>query len=168
MLRATTHEPFPLQVFLPDDVGEVYGRVQVYDARAGNLVETLALNRIAPGLYSVNWTPHLDGYYSALFAFFVDPGYTTPADLETGAELLEVTGEKAQLSRLLGLTHENSIIDQQVYDNGRLIAARLRAYDCKANAETAGTAGLLHTWTVVATYDEHGRAAAYRLLQEAP
>jgi hypothetical protein len=59
----------------------------------------------------------------------------------------------AKLTRALGLMHENSVLDQTVFDGqNNLTNARLRIYDSKANALLAGVTGLLHTYTISASY----------------
>ena len=65
-----------------------------------------------------------------------------------------------QLTRTLGLLHENSVLDSTVFDgDNNLLAGRLRIYDTKANAESAastspagGTTGLLATYNINADY----------------
>ncbi len=56
------------------------------------------------------------------------------------------------LQRALGLMHENSVLDQTVFDGNNLASARLRVYDTKANANSAGVTGLVGTYTVTAVY----------------
>jgi hypothetical protein len=55
--------------------------------------------------------------------------------------------------RTLGLLHENTVVDSQTYDgSGYLLTSRIRSYNSKANANTAGLTGLLYTWTMTASY----------------
>lgn len=59
----------------------------------------------------------------------------------------------AQMIRAMGLLHENSVMDQTLYNGGNnLTSARLRIYNSKANANAATGTGLLATYTVAATY----------------
>ena len=68
-------------------------------------------------------------------------------------ETLDVSDERINIKRILGLVHENSVVDMQTYNsNGRLLTARIRAYDSKTNADLAGLTGLLFTWNMSATY----------------
>lgn len=46
----------------------------------------------------------------------------------------------ASLARLLGLSHENSVMDVTSFTLGKLAAARVRLYDSKANADAASAA----------------------------
>jgi hypothetical protein len=72
----------------------------------------------------------------------------------------ELSTMKDQLTRTLGLLHENSVMDSTSFDgDNNLLSARLRIYDTKANAEAAassaplgGTTGLLGTYTITAEY----------------
>lgn len=55
--------------------------------------------------------------------------------------------------RAIGLMHENSVLDQTVYNvDNRLTSGRMRIYDSRANALAAGATGLVATYTITATY----------------
>lgn len=59
----------------------------------------------------------------------------------------------AQLTRALGLMHENSVLDQTIFDGqNNMTNGRLRIYSSKANALLAGATGLLETYTITASY----------------
>jgi len=166
MLRATLNESVPLQVLVPDGRSDLFARVHLYTA-SGSLLTTLYPLHVAEGLYSVNWSPSVEGYFSVVYELFLDAGFTITADYDKDGEVIEVSSEKINLARLLGLNHENGVLDQQVYNSSnRLIQARLRAYDSKVNAQAAGSTGLLFTWTVLATYDSQNRADTFRILKE--
>lgn len=164
MLRATLNEPVPLQAFATDGNEDLFVRVRLHEA-AGTVIETLTPAHVTGGLYSVSWTPDTEGYYTAVYEFFVDAALTQVSlDHERAAEQVEVSSDKTNILRLLGLAHENAILDQQVYDgNRRLVSARLRAYDSKVNAQAAGTQGLLFQWTVGAQYDQFSRASLFKI-----
>lgn len=69
------------------------------------------------------------------------------------ADTATTTGLSAQLTRALGLMHENSVIDNTVFDgSNNLTAARMRIYNSRANALLAGAGGLVATYTITATY----------------
>jgi hypothetical protein len=173
MLRATLNEPVPLQIFVPDGRTDLFARVRVLDI-AGATADTLFPLHQSAGLYSVNWVPPAEGYFSAIYDLYVDPALMTPADYESSAEVIEVSSDKTNIARLLGLHHENSLLDQQVYTtNGRLASARLRMYDSAASLAAAsatspagGTAGLLYTWTVSATYDPSNQSKTFQIARE--
>lgn len=58
-----------------------------------------------------------------------------------------------KLTRALGLMHENSVLDQTVFDgSNNLTNGRLRIYDTKANALLGGVTGVLFTYTITASY----------------
>lgn len=58
-----------------------------------------------------------------------------------------------RMTRAMGLMHENSVLDQTVFDGqNNLTSSRLRIYDSKANAVAAGATGLLETYTITATH----------------
>ena len=57
------------------------------------------------------------------------------------------------MRRAMGLMHENSVLDQTVFDGfNNLTAGRLRTYDSKANALAAGATGLIATYTITASF----------------
>jgi hypothetical protein len=170
MLRATLNEPVPIQIFVPDGRTDLYARARVVDV-AGAVITTVYPLHQTAGLYTATWTPPAEGYFSAVYDLYLDAGLTTLADYERNAEVIEVTSDKTNITRLLGLHHENSLLDQQSYnENGRLAAARLRMYDSAATLAAAaatsplgGTAGLLYTWAVSATYDISNQSRTFQI-----
>lgn len=173
MLRATLNEPVPLQIFVPDGRTDLFARVRVVDA-AGTPVTTLYPLHQTAGLYSVTWQPSSEGYFSAIYDLYLDAGLTTMAEYERSAEVIEVSSDKTNIARLLGLHHENSLLDQQVYTaNGRLSAARLRMYNsaaalaaASATSPNGGTDGLLYTWSISATYDVSNQSRTFQIARE--
>lgn len=170
MLRATLNEQVPLQIFVPDGRTDLFARVRVLDG-AGGVVTTLFPAHQATGLYAVTWSPPVEGYFSAVYELFLDAGLLIPADYERDAEVIEVSSDKTNILRLLGLAHENSLLDMEVYgSNSRLVSARLRMYSSAANLAAAaasspagGTTGLLFTWTITATYDGMNQSKTFQI-----
>jgi hypothetical protein len=169
MLRATLHEPVPLQIFVPDGRTDLYARVRVLDTLC-SIVTTLYPVHQAEGLYSATWTPTSEGYHNAIYELFEDAGLTIPADYDRDAEVLEVSSDKTNIIRLLGLHHENALLDQQVHAGGRLISARLRMYDSAVNLAAAldtspagGTTGLLFTWQISSAYDSMNLSKTFQI-----
>lgn len=77
-----------------------------------------------------------------------------------------LTNLGTQLTRALGMMHENSVLDQTVFDgDNNLTAGRFRTYDSKANAIAAGLTGLVATYTITATYTG-GNLTTYSVVQE--
>jgi len=163
MLRATLNEPVPLQIFVPDGRTDLHARVRVIDG-AGAITDTLFPAHQVTGLYAVTWTPAIEGYFSAVYELFLDVGLTIPAEYERDAEVVEVSSDKTNILRLLGLAHENSLLDQQVYGaNNRLASARLRMYNSAANCAAAGVTGLLFTWQISATYNISNQSETFKI-----
>ncbi len=86
---------------------------------------------------------------------------TTVAELTDGALTADVTASTAailaainpKLDRALGLMHENSYLDQTIFDgSNNMTSGRFRIYDSKANALAAGVTGLVATYTITASY----------------
>ena len=163
-LRATLNEAVPLQALANDGNTSLFVKATILDPTL-IVAATLYPVHVVKGLYSVNWIPVVEGYYSAIYEFFTDAAYTIPAtNYPQDGETIEVTAEKTNILRILGLRHENAVLDNQVYDaNRRLLSARLRAYNSQANATLAGLSGLLFQWTVIASYDGQNRANLFRI-----
>jgi hypothetical protein len=166
MLRATLNEAIPLQVQVTDGNTVLYARALVYEP-SGGLEETFNLTHLVQGLYGTEHTFTAEGFYTVVYLLYSDSGYTSLAtDYDIQAELVEVNSDKTNIIKLLGLNHDNTVVDQQTYDlQGNLLSCRIRYYDSKANAEAAGTAGLLHTWTSTGTYTNE-RLDLYKVVRE--
>lgn len=153
MLRATLGEPVPLQIQLSNGQTDLYGRVKVYDD-SGTVAVTLSLVHIDNGLYGASYTFNTEGHYTAVYQIFKDNLFTEIADFNIEAESIEASADKTNILRILGLTHDNTVIDSNTYNSGGgLLSSRIRHYDSKIHAEAAGLLGLLDTWTVSAVYD---------------
>lgn len=165
MIRATLGEAVPLQVQVGTGQDDLYGRVKVYGG-TGGLYLTEALTHIENGLYGTTHTFTTEGHYTAVYQLFLDSGFITPSEFDIEAEAIEANSDKTNLLRILGLTHDNVVIDNNVYDlQGNLLSSRIRHYSNKAQAEAAGTTGLLDTWTVTATYNNE-RLETYTVVRE--
>lgn len=152
MLRATLNEAVPIQVLASDGRVDLYAKAYLYDV-AGSLLASLDLPHLATGLYGSTYIWNTEGYFTVVYRLFYDSGFSSPADYDYESELVEVSSDKTNIFRLLGLLHHKAVLDQQTYDNaGNLTSARLRAYDTQSNADSAGLIGLLFTWQVVASY----------------
>lgn len=165
MLRATLNEAVPLQVLAADGRTDLFARATLRDA-SNSVLTILTLPHIATGMYGASYTPSAEGYVSVIYELFYDSGMTVPADYDLESELLEVSSDKTNLARILGLLHENTVFDQQIYDTGgNLVSGRLRAYDTKAHALSAGLTGLLFTWNLSASYTG-GQLSQYLITRE--
>lgn len=166
MLVATLDQPIPLSILATDGRTNLFARVRIYESD-GVLVDTLEADHVAEGLYSVSWTPDLEGFYSVVCTLYSDSGHTTEAGYDKTGETVEVGSWKLSIGRLLGLHHENSVIDQQAYDSvGRLLSARFRHYDSKANALVAGSGGLTDSYSATAVYNSQGNLTSYTMVRD--
>jgi hypothetical protein len=163
-MRATLNEAVPLQALADDGRTDLFVRATILDPALA-LVTTLFPTHSTKGLYSVNWVPALEGFFSVIFEFFEDALFAVPAvDYANRGESIEVTSEKTNIARLLGLQHENSVLDNQTYNAAkRLLTARLRTYNSAANAVLAGATGLLFEWSITAAYDVQNKATLFRI-----
>ena len=81
---------------------------------------------------------------------------------------MNIVAMAANIERILGLLHQNAILDLQQYDSGsQLTYARLRVFDSAARVPaTPGgseTLGLIQVYEVRATYSGIGVATNYQL-----
>lgn len=168
MLRATVGEPIPLQVLLPDGSETMFVYATVVDSE-GTQVEFLRLPHLVKGLYSANWTPSTEGWFGTMYDVYLDEARFTAAGYERAGEQIEVSSDRYKLERMLGLQHENSIIDRQAYSStGRLLSARVRAFETAAAAAAAtdtSTEGLRYTWEVSASYNDKDQLTNYKILR---
>jgi hypothetical protein len=79
-----------------------------------------------------------------------------------------LTSVKADLDRILGLLHFNSIVDKQTYDaNDQLLTARLRRFNTASNVPTIPggneTFGLKHEYLIEAEYIGNNRSNLFTL-----
>ncbi len=164
MLRATLHQPVPLQVLISDGRADLFARARLYNDSV--LTETVSLPFLAEGVYGAQYIFSTEGYYTVIYQLFYDSGFTSPADYDLEAEIVEVSSDKTNLLRVLGLLHQNTVFDNQAYDSSNnLTSGRLRVYNSKANAVTAGSTGLLFTYSVTASYTD-GRLSRYSITEE--
>lgn len=159
MLLASPNKPALLSMVAADGRTDLYGKVAVYNV-SGGLVTQLNLDHTVAGIYSGTWTPSDEGYYQARYEFFADVFRTVSANYEIQAEMIDVTGIKENVLRVMGLLHENSVVDQQLYDGDQnLTSARIRCYDNAVNASAASAVspapyltGLQFQYQVSASY----------------
>jgi hypothetical protein len=164
MLRATLNEAFPIQVLAADGRTGLFGRATIY--RNGSSIAMVTLPHIAQGMYGSTYVPTQEGFLSIIYQLYLDSGFTQPADYDLESEGVEVSSDKTNVLRILGLLHENTVFDQQVYDmNSNLSSGRLRVYDSKTNAISSGLTGLLFTYTVLASYSG-GQLTRYLITRE--
>ena len=167
MLRATLNEAIAVQMLASDGDTSLFGRFRVYDS-GGTLKTTINLPHLAEGLYGAEWTPDTEGHYGAVYELFFDSGRTNSAiDLfPKQGESIEVSSDKTNITRLLGLVHDNAVLDQTNYNSdGRLVSARLRIYDTKTNAQAAGATGKLFEYAI-ATVFVAGLVNTYTMTRE--
>lgn len=167
VLVATLNEPIPLRILAQDGRTDLFPQVRIYNS---STLQIAALSGVhfAEGLYTIDWTPTIEGYYTMVGEFYFDSLHTTSANYEKVADDIEVNTVKTSITRLLGLQHENTVIDQQAYlGDGNLLSARVRLYDSKPNAMAAGGTGVVAAYTVAATYDVNGRLDSYRMVRDA-
>ena len=159
MLLATPTEPVVLSMMAADGRTDLYGQALIYN-NVGTLVASISLVGVAGGLYAGSWTPSLEGYFQVRYEFFFDPGLAVSAGYEVQGETIDVTAFKTNILRILGLLHENSLVDLNVYDSeGNLTSSRIRTYDTPANCAMAASVspasyntGLIFQYTVTAQY----------------
>ena len=159
MLLATPNVPIVLSMLATDGRIDLFGQARVYNS-SNTLVATVDLPHTNEGLYAALYTPTTEGYYSVMYQLYFDSGHTVDAGYNKSGENLDVNSLRTNVLRVLGLVHENSLVDLQTYDsNDNLTSARIRSYNSSANVLAAQIAspaaystGLLFEYTVNATY----------------
>ena len=101
---------------------------------------------LAGGVYYFEPDPN-----SPEIVFQIDGGAGLPEEVRYISSSV-VPKEAEALSRMVGLLHENSVMDNTAYSGGKLTSARVRLYDSPANATAAGATGKLFEYQITATY----------------
>lgn len=166
MLLATPNEPVPLHALAANGQTDLYGLARIYDS-VGALVSTVTLNHLNEGLYGGTFTPTVQGVLTVVYQLYLDSSHTNPAEFDKEIETIDVSDERTNIMRILGLMHENAVFDQQTYNGvGNLISGRVRAYNNKINAELAGLTGLLFTWNIQAIYNANNQLVNFMIKRD--
>lgn len=166
---ATVNEPVVLSMLATDGRVDLHAQFRIYNS-SNTLLATVNPAHVAEGLYQAVYTPTTEGDFSIVGQFYFDIPRTVDAGYEKHGESLNVNSIKTNIARLLGLAHENAVVDQQTYNgDGLLTSARLRVYDSAANAAAAFSivpaaynTGLKFIYQVQATYST-GDLASYMI-----
>lgn len=153
MISATLNQPVTLDILAADGNITLFGQIRIYNF-LNSLIASLSTVQVgSEGLYRASWTPNIEGYYTYVGQLYTDSLFVTPAEYDKAGDLIDVNSIKTNILRTLGLLHENTVIDQQVYDGAsNLTSARVRCYDSKTNAQAAGVTGLQFIYSMSATY----------------
>jgi len=89
----------------------------------------------------------------------------------TASAVADAVWDHTSALRLLGLSHENSFLDNTLYDANdppQLTGARLRCFDSQANADAAEdgddySTGLIATYQIDAAFEAPGKMRDYRM-----
>lgn len=98
--------------------------------------------------------------------------YVSPSGYENGMKQITVFDYDfndtetilSQLIKLLGLNHENTVIDNQVWEGCKMLSARVRTFANKADADSA--TNVLNTYSIEATYDTNNRLNFFKQVEE--
>ena len=174
-VSATTGNAVPIVMVLEDGTEDQFPQVRIYTAGGTTPLSTLDMPHKHLGRYEVDFTPSTKGVFSAVFIVFSDAAHTIEnIKFTREVEQIFVTDDglddlATKILRALGLLHENSFIDNTVFDAfGQLVAARLRAFDSAANVDAATdggseTTGLIATYEVVSVYEAQSRMGTYKM-----
>jgi hypothetical protein len=171
MLNATVNEVFLLDLLMSDGRSDVFPQVRIYDS-SGGLVSTVNLTHQVEGLYQAPYTPTSEGFFSLVYEIYSDSGHTTSLGFGKDGDTLDVSSYRTNILRLLGLVHENAVVDLTAYDSDKnLTSARIRVYNNATNAAAAlaispavYNTGLLFTYSVSASY-MNGLMQTYNILR---
>jgi hypothetical protein len=126
MLLATPNVAISLHAQAGNGLTTLFAEAKVYSS-SGVLVATVNLPHIVGGLYGNTYTPTAEGMYTIVYQLFDDVLKTIPAQFDKDIETLDVNSERTNITRILGLAHENSVIDLTTYNiDGNLVSSRVR------------------------------------------
>lgn len=122
----------------------------------------------ALGEYLVEFTPNTNATW--IVEIFVVPTQEAFKITAVAGGAADLTTILAQNNRILGLLHNNALLDNQTYDSeGQLLTARLRIFDNASNVPNAPggseTTGLLFEYEIEATYAGANQATKYTMRQ---
>lgn len=174
-VSGTVGNSIPIVMILEDGNVLQYPQARIYASGATTPLAVLDMDHKELGRYEAEFTPSIADVYSAVFIVYSDAIHTIENIVYTReVEQVLVTNDSiddlaAKLLRILGLVHENAFIDNTVHDGfGNLVAARVRLFDSKANADLATdggseTTGLVATYEVETAYEAECRMGTYRM-----
>lgn len=158
-LTTTVNEATVLSILAADGRTDLYAQIRVYDS-LGGLTATVNPPHITEGLYQIAYTPSVEGVFSYVGQFYLDAGRTLDAGYDKQGETLTVDNTKNLILRILGLQHQNALVDSTVHDADRnLTSARIRVYDSDVNVAAAAAispatynTGLLFQYQISASF----------------
>jgi len=135
-----------------------------------NASESISISEKGDGMYYISFTPESTGYYEWKVSHSTyEPNgwyeYYTIVNYDTDDISSSLTDIGLNLQRTLGLTQENSYIDNTTYDvNGNLLTARIRIY---TGSEYVGTTSeIIATYNSTSTYNASSQLLTYQVLKE--
>lgn len=146
---------------------------------SGHVSLTTNLDEVGDGIYELSGgfdsgaVVNLDPTEDLNVIPLQDPGDDAilPAPVEIKIRPSAVLDIREELSRILGLLHENAFIDNTVFDDcAQLTGSRIRIFNSASavQAATEGgteTNGLIATYQVVVEYDTPGKMKSYRVVR---
>ena len=117
-----------------------------------NTVDVIVFIEKSEGLYYNDYNFSSEGEYALI---------TKEDGVKTSSHGYSVRDTNAKLDRILGLVHENTCIDQTVFDGyGNLISARVRLY---SNPSSVGTDNdVIYTYNITAVSTNPGQFSEWR------
>jgi len=109
---------------------------------------------------SISWTDQEVGSYLIIWSVSDTDDDFAPIYTED----LQISIDKTKIDKILGLVHQNILIDQAVYDDyGNLSDARLRIYEDSASVGT--NSNVLATYQITAISTQMGRFATWKQVE---
>jgi len=182
IIPVTLGETARLALVLENGDAAQFPQAKVYQPTVASPIATLNLSHTAEGLYESSYVPLAVGVLNIVYTVFSDAPRTV-LNTNFSKELDQILTQAAsnipslindlidKIIRLLGLTHENAVIDNTTYDDCcQMTASRLRIFDSAANASAATdggseTVGLIATYLVTAEYEGPSKMKLYRMVK---
>jgi len=126
-----------LSALTADGEEGLYPQVKIYDS-SNVVVSTVDLVSVEGGLYTAQFTPNTAGIFVGVVTHYADAAHTVLAGYTKDLVTIDVNSIKTNILRILGLLHQNAVVDNTTYDvDGNMLSGRVRCYDTKVNAQAA-------------------------------
>jgi hypothetical protein len=128
--------------------------------------QTVTISEIgSSGEYEVGFTPNAEGYWALQILIDYNKDVWGEGYQASAGTIGDVYG---MVQRILGLSHENTFIDNTTYDSDyQMVSGRVRLFDSKTNCDAATdggseTTGLLATYTITTTWEALNEFAVFK------
>lgn len=132
-------------------------------AEVGNGMYVYKVQNVDFSLYDYVWTCFYSGAID-VDSSYVYGGHGSIELVDLCTQNTDVAALDALINRVLGLVHENTYLDQCVYDvRGNMTSGRIRIYSVAGSVGTVND--VLATYTVTSTYAANGNLTSFKVVK---